>query len=114
VLALSALVLGLAAPPAYVEPGHLRLAVSSWCWQAKCGAPISASGRAMSFRRGTTVRVHLAFVPRTARVAIAGAPVPTQRRGSDLTWLAARPGGVTISVTGAKGFVTYVGRLALR
>jgi hypothetical protein len=114
-VALAALALGLAKPPpAYVEPGHVRLAVSSWCWGPTCGAPIAASGRRVAFRRGATVRVHLAFPAATARVAVGGAPVRVTRNGRDLSWLASRPGGMTISVTGAKGFVTYVGRIAVR
>ena len=114
-LAVALLTLGLAGPPAaYVEPGHTRLAVSSWCWGPKCGAPIAASAKTISVRRGASIRIHLAFAPTTARVAIAGAAVPVTRHGRDLTWLAARPGGVTIGVTGGKGFVTYVSRLAVR
>jgi len=102
------------APVAYVEPGHVRLAVSSWCWARHCGAPIAASGRAARLTRGSSVRVHLTFAPTAARVAIAGREVPVTRHGNDISWTATRAGGMTINVTGTKGFVAYVGRLVLR
>ena len=34
--------------------------------------------------------------------------------GREITWRAAHAGGMTINVTGAKGWVIYVGRLKLR
>jgi hypothetical protein len=102
------------APAAYVEPGHLRLAVSSWCWQRRCGAPIARSGRPVLVRRGSTVRVHFTFAPTAARVAVAGRQVAVTRRGADITWTASRGGGMTINVTASKGFVAYVGRLVVR
>jgi hypothetical protein len=112
---LAALLLGAPhAPVAFVEPGHVRLAVSSWCWARHCGAPIAPSGRAATSTRGSTVRVHLTFAPTAARVAIAGRQVPVTRHGEDITWTATRSGGMTINVTGAKGFVAYVGRLVVR
>jgi hypothetical protein len=109
------LLLGVArAPAAYVEPGHVRLAVSSWCWSRHCGAPLARSGRAAALARGTTVRVHFAFMPTAARVAIGGATVIVLRHGSEISWRARRSGGMTINVTGTKGFVAYVGRLVVR
>jgi len=112
---LLALMLGTARPPAaFVEPGHVRLAVSSWCWSRHCGAPIAASGPAAVVRRGSTVQVHLAFVPTAARVGISGRQVTVARHGTDISWTASRAGGMTIYVTAAKGFVAYVGRLVVR
>jgi hypothetical protein len=114
VTALLVLLLGVArAPAAYVEPGHVRLAVSSWCWKHRCGAPLARSGPAASLARGTTVRVRFAFRPTTARVAIGGATVIVLRHDSEISWRATRSGGMTINVTGAKGFGAYVGRLAV-
>jgi hypothetical protein len=115
VLALALVVLGLASPPkAYVEPGNAPLAVSSWCWGAHCGAPISASTRTTTVRRGTTLRVELAFTPVSARVAVGGQPVHLVKRGRELSWQAGKAGGLTISVSAAKGFVVYVGRVVVR
>lgn len=113
--ALAALFLGLALPPpAYVEPGHVRLEVSSWCWGTRCGAPLGEAPRSLRFARGATVRVRLAFTPTTARVAVGGSRMTLQRSGRDLAWRAVRAGGLTVNVTGPKGFVAYVGRLSLR
>jgi hypothetical protein len=40
--------------------------------------------------------------------------VKLTRQGGALTWVATRAGGMTISVTAAKGWITYVGRLVVR
>ena len=114
-LTLALLTLGLARPPAaYVEPGHVRLAVSSWCWGDHCGAPIAASGKSAVLRRGSRVTVSFVFTPATVRVGIAGAGVTVLRHGKQISWTASRAGGMTINVTGAGGFVAYVGRLVVR
>jgi len=114
-LALALLTLGLARPPAaYVEPGHVRLAVSSWCWGKHCGAPIAASGKSAVLRRGSRVTVSFAFSPMTVRVGIAGGGVTVVRHDRDISWIARRAGGMTINVTGSGGFVTYVGRLVVK
>ncbi len=116
-VALVALLLALAHPPAaYVSTsaGQVPLAVSSWCWGSRCGAPLAASKRAAIVHRGTTVRVELAFVPTTIRVAVAGARVKAVKSGHEISWPATKAGGMTISVTGPKGWVAYVGRLVLR
>ncbi|MGH3001795.1 MAG: hypothetical protein ACRDM1_03870 [Gaiellaceae bacterium] len=103
-------------PAAYVVVGarHVPLAVSSWCWRRRCGAPIAASGRAVVLRRKGTVRVRLGFAAATAQVAVAGLRVRVSRSGSVLSWRATRPGGMTIHVTSRRGWVVYVGRLVLR
>jgi hypothetical protein len=113
-VALLALLIGVARPPvAYVEPGHIRLAVSSWCWARHCGAPIARSGRPAVLARGSLVRVRFSFVPTAARVAVGGTRLVVLRHGSEISWHAAKAGGMTINVTGTKGFVAYVGRLVV-
>ena len=101
-------------PAAYGEPGHVRLAVSSWCWGTTCGAPIAASGKPVVIRRGSTVTVDFAVAPTAVRVAVSGAAVSVRRRGSTISWTARRMGGMTINATFTKGFVAYVGRLVVR
>src|SRR5690349_25166902 len=97
-LALALLTLGLARPPAaYVEPGHVRLAVSSWCWGSHCGAPIAASGKSAVLRRGARVTVAFAFTPATVRVGVGGRGVSVARDGNEISWRAARAGGMTIN-----------------
>src|SRR5213080_365974 len=99
-LALAALTLGLARPPAaYVEPGHVPLAVSSWCWGSRCGAPIAASRRSAVVRRGARVTVAFTFAPTTVHVGIAGSGVTIIRSGKEISWRARRAGGMTINVT---------------
>lgn len=114
---LVALLLGAARPPAaYVSVGsaHVPLAISSWCWSTRCGAPISASTKTARVGRGSLVRVELAFEPIQAHVAVAGHPTVVLTHGRELTWRASRSGGLTLNVTGTRGWVTYVGRLVVR
>jgi hypothetical protein len=116
VLALAAVALALSRPPvAYLDTGaaHVPLTISSWCWAAKCGAPIARSRRVATVRRGATVRVHLGFVPTQVALAVGGTRIVTTIHGSDVTWRARRGGGLSLTATGVPGFVTYVGRLAL-
>lgn len=115
--AVAAILLAASGPPrAWVttDSAHIPLAISSWCWGTRCGAPIAASTKVAAAPRGSVVRVDFAFAPTTARVAIAGRAVPVERHGKQLTWRAARGGGLTIRVTGGRGWVTYVGRIKLR
>jgi hypothetical protein len=110
------LVLGLAKPPAaYLQAGPARfpLAISSWCWDARCGAPIAASTKVARVARGATVQVDLAFVPTRTRLAVAGVPVVFSRHGTVLSWRATRSGGLSLNVTGTRGWVTYVGRVVV-
>lgn len=107
----------LAGPPkASLATGSAQvpLAISSWCWGARCGAPIAASPKPAVAARGSLVTVELAFVPRQVRVAVAGLPIAVTTRGRLVSWPARRGGGVTVRVTSARGWVTYVGRLRLR
>jgi hypothetical protein len=117
VVALLALLLGVARPPAaYVSVGSQRvpLAISSWCWASRCGAPIAASTRAVTVGRGETVRVELKFTATRARLAVAGVPQQVTIRGRELSWHATRAGGLALNVTAARGWITYVGRLRFR
>jgi hypothetical protein len=116
VLALAAVALALSRPPAaYVDTGaaHVPLAISSWCWAAKCGAPIARSRRVATVRRGATVRIHLGFAPTQVALAVGGTRIKATIKGTDVTWRARRAGGLSLTATGVRGFVTYVGRLAL-
>jgi hypothetical protein len=109
--------LALAAPPKATlttSSGTVPLTVSSWCWNAKCGAPFAASKRTALAARGSLVSVQLGFVPRHARVAIAGKQVKVSSSGRAISWPAARGGGLTVHVTSPRGWVTYVGRLKVR
>jgi hypothetical protein len=104
----------LVAPPRAsiaTQSGTVPLALSSWCWNAHCGAPFSASKKTAVASRGSFVSVQLAFVPRRVRVAIAGRQIVVTSRGSAVSWPAARGGGVTVHASGPHGWVTYVGRL---
>jgi hypothetical protein len=87
------------------------LVMSSWCWNAHCGAPFSAAKKTAVVSRGSLVTVRLAFVPKHVRVAIAGKQVAVTSSGGAVSWPAARGGGVTVHATGPHGWVTYVGRL---
>lgn len=114
---LVALLLGLAKPPAaYLQAGtkHVPLAISSWCWGARCGAPISAATKVATVARGTTLRVELRFAPTAARLAVGSTPVSLTSHRTELSWRVTRGGGLTLHVTGPHGWVTYVGRIAIR
>ena len=114
---LLALLLAMAHPPAaYIATGarHVPLDVSGWCWGTRCGAPIDASKHTATIRRNSMLRVELTFVPTSAQVAVNGRKTTVARHGSELTWAATRPGGLTIEVRTGHNFVVYVGRLELR
>ena len=114
-LALVALLLATVKPPtAYADPGQVRLAISSWCWGAHCGAPIAASGKPVVVTRGSTVRIRFSAVPTAVRVAVSGKTLVVLRSGSVVSWRARRMGGMTINATFANGFVVYVGRLVVK
>jgi hypothetical protein len=115
VLALIAVLLTVVKPPtAYAEPGHVRLAISSWCWGTHCGAPISASGKPVVVTRGATIRIRFSATPTSVRVAVSGKTLVVTRSGSVVSWRARRMGGMTINVTFTNGFVAYVGRLIVK
>lgn len=119
VVPLVVLLLGVARPhppPAYVSVGsaHVPLAISSWCWGSRCGAPIAASRRNVRARRGSTVRVVLAFEPTQVQVSVAGRRQLVSTHNDELSWRATRSGGITINAVSTSGFVIYVGRLIVR
>ena len=104
----------LAGPPratVSTSAGTVPLVMSSWCWNARCGAPFNTATKTAAATRGSLVSVRLAFVPRHVRVAIAGRQVAVTSSGRAISWPAARGGGVTVHATGPHGWVTYVGRL---
>jgi hypothetical protein len=114
---LLALLLGVARPPgAYIATpsGHVPLAISSWCWGQRCGAPIARSAKPAVFPRGATVKAELGFTPTKVSVAVVGRPVVASTHGREITWRATRSGGVFMRVTSARGWVIYVGRVKLR
>lgn len=115
-LALGLVALALVRPPAaYVDTGaaHVPLTISSWCWAARCGAPIARARHVAHVARGATVRIELKFAPTQVRLAVDGAKVTPTVRGRELAWRATRGGGLSLTATGVRGFVTYVGRVAL-
>jgi hypothetical protein len=116
-LALLVVLLGVVHPPAaYVSVGtqQVPLAISSWCWGGRCGAPIAASTKTAVVLRGSTVRVELRFAPQRVLVAVAGFPERASIAGREVTWRATHAGGITVNVRATPGFVTYVGRLRLK
>jgi hypothetical protein len=117
VLALATLLLVAAAPPpAYVDTGttHVPLAITSWCWDARCGAPLGHTGQRVLATRGSAVRVELKFEPLDATVNVAGGAAKPTTHGREVTWTASRAGGLTVYVKYRRGWVIYSARLALR
>jgi hypothetical protein len=112
-----ALLLGVAAPPpAYIDTGtaHVPLAITSWCWDARCGAPLGQAGRRVLVARGAPVRVELKVDPVEATVNVAGGPARPTTQGREVSWTATRGGGLTVYVKYRRGWVIYSARLALR
>jgi hypothetical protein len=114
---LLALVLGLARPPgAYLTTGTTKvpLAISSWCWGLRCGAPIASSTKVAIVRRGATIRAELGFAPTKVTVVVVGHPVTATTHGREVSWRATRAGGLSLRAASARGWVIYVCRVALR
>ena len=114
--ALVALLIGVAHPPAaFVETGTVRvpLAITSWCWDTHCGAPLTRSARQVRATRGEAVRVELKLDPVEATVTVAGASTKVALRGRELSWVATRGGGVSAFVRYRRGWVVYTARLAV-
>jgi hypothetical protein len=108
---------GAASPPgAYVAtgPAHVPLAVTSWCWDARCGAPLGLAGQRVLVTRGTPVRVELRFDPVEATVSVAGRAAKPTTHGREISWTATRAGGLTVYVKYRRGWVIYSARLVLR
>jgi hypothetical protein len=122
VLALAALLfsaaqIGAAQPPAaYVDSGakHVRLGITSWCWDARCGAPLGATGQRLVATRGAPVRVVLKLEPLDATVNVGGSREKATTHGEEVSWAATRAGGLTVYVKYRRGWVNYSARLALR
>jgi hypothetical protein len=105
-----------AAPPSatlQTAAGRAPLAISSWCWRGRCGAPIAAGKGVAVAKLGETVRVELKFAPLSAKVDVGGLPMKVERSGSGLSWVVRRGGGVAIRVTSSRGWVSYGCRLRL-
>jgi hypothetical protein len=103
-------------PPAYVDTGAARvpLAITSWCWDARCGAPLGLAGRRVVVSRGAPVRVELKFEAVEATVNVGGGAARPANRGREVSWTATRGGGLTVYVKYRRGWVIYSARLALR
>jgi hypothetical protein len=117
VLALFALLFAAAQPPAaYVDTGtaHVPLAITSWCWDARCGAPLGHAARRVVVSRGAPVRVELKFEAVEATVNVSGGRTTSTARGREVTWKATRGGGLTVNVKYKRGWVIYTAQLALR
>jgi hypothetical protein len=114
---LVALLIAVAAPPpAYVDTGsaHVPLAITSWCWDARCGAPLGPSSRRAFVHRGATVRLEVKFDALDANISVGGAPAHATTRGREVTWTATHTGGLTAYVKYRRGWVIYTARLAFR
>lgn len=112
----ASLLLAALPPPAYVDTGTARvpLAITSWCWDARCGAPLGHAGKRVVVARRAPVRVELKFEPLGATVSVAGGRVAPTTRGREVSWTATRGGGLTVYVKYKRGWVIYSARLALR
>jgi len=116
VIALAALLLVAAAPPAaYVDTGtaHVPLAITSWCWDARCGAPLGSTGKRVVVSRGAPVRVELKFAPLEATVHVGGGATTPTTHGREVSWTATRAGGLTVYVKYPRGWVIYSAQLTL-
>ena len=113
----SVLQIGAAHPPAaYVDTGAKRvpLGITSWCWDARCGAPLGATGQRVVVTHGATVRVELKFTPVAVTVSVGGSPAKATTHEQEVRWSATRSGGLTVYVKYRRGWVIYSARLALR
>jgi hypothetical protein len=118
-LALATLVAAVAAvhpPAAYVDTGRTRvpLAITSWCWDAHCGAPLGHSPRRVAVARGALVRVELNLAPTDATVTVGGVPAQETLHGREVSFPAIRTGGITAVVHYRRGWVVYSVRLVVR
>lgn len=116
-LALVALLFAAASPPtAYVDTGtaHVPLAITSWCWDTRCGAPLGHTARRVVVSRGAPVRVELKFEAVDATVSVSGGRTSSTARGREVTWTAQRAGGLTVNVHYLCGWVIYSARLTVR
>jgi len=118
-LALATLVASVAVaqpPAAYVDTGAARvpLAITSWCWDTRCGAPLGHAPRRVSVARGTVVRVELGVEPTATTITVGGVPAQETVRGREVSFRAIRTGGITAVVHFRRGWVVYSVSLAVR
>ena len=107
----------LAGPPrAFLSTpsGTVPLVMSSWCWNAHCGAPIAASRRVARAPKGSLVRCVFGFEPERVTASVGGRRIRVSLHGAEADWRATRGGGLTVTATAATVWVTYVGRIRLR
>jgi hypothetical protein len=117
VTVLLALLLGVSRPPAaVVDTGAARvpLAITSWCWDSRCGAPLGLSGRKAFVRRGSSVSIDVKLDAVDANVSVGGTSTHAVARGRVVTWTATRAGGLTAWIKYRRGWVIYTCRLAFR
>jgi hypothetical protein len=116
VLALIVLLAAAAPPGAYIDTGtaHVPLAITSWCWDTRCGAPLGQTARRVVVSRGAPVRLELKFDAIDATVNVAGARAKPTTHGREVTWTATHGGGLTVNVKYKRGWVIYSARLTLR
>ena len=97
-LLLGTLSMGAGRPPtASAGPARVPLAITSWCWDARCGAPLGQSPRKIVVARGTPVRVELTFDAVDASVTVGGAREKPTTHGREVSWTATH-GGVSPSM----------------
>ena len=118
-LALAALLVAVAPagpPTAYVQTGAARvpLAITSWCWDTRCGAPLAQAARRVSLARGAAVHVELKLAAVAATVTVGGAPARATLHGREVSFAAGRSGGISAFVRYRRGWVVYTARLAVR
>lgn len=116
-LVLAALLIGAAArpPAAYVDTATARvpLAITSWCWDTRCGAPLGSSPRRIAVARGALVHIELKLDATSASVTIGGAPAKATLHGREVSFTAGRGGGLTALVHFRRGWVLYSARLGV-
>ena len=102
-------------PAAYVTSGGARvpLAIASWCWAARCGAPLGHTARQVAAARGAAVRVELQLSPVAATVTVGGTRTKAAVHGREISWPATRSGGITAFVRYGRGWVIYTARLTV-
>ena len=103
-------------PPAYVDTGtkHVPLGITSWCWDARCGAPLGATGRRVVVARGAPVRLELKFAPVEVTVSVGGTHATATTVGQEVRWTATRSGGLTVYVKYGRGWVLYSAHFLVR
>ena len=117
VVVLLALLIGAGRPPAAtIGTGTSRvpLAITSWCWDTHCGAPLAQSAGRVVVQRGAAVHVELKLAPVAATATVGGSPVNPVINGREVTWTTTRGGGLSLYVKYPRGWVIYSARLALR